>query len=126
MVTANVAHDGYLPYEDGVNGSWIRPEDVDMYTAINVIEFADCDKKKEQALFRIYAEQHAWPGDINLLISNIGKNCVNRMLPSTFTRARLVCGQRCVTGACQLCYRYFSLANPDLLKPYVPSDENPN
>ena len=29
--------------------------------------------KKEQALFRIYAEQKAWPGKISMLISNINK-----------------------------------------------------
>lgn len=126
MVTANIAHNGYLPYADGVNGAWIRPEDVDMYTAIEVIDFSDCDKKKEQALFRIYAEQKAWPGKISMLISNINKDCTNRMLPSTFTEARLNCQQRCVTGNCRLCYRYFELANPELLKSYILASEKDN
>lgn len=126
-VTANVAHDGYIPTTDGVIGSWIRPEDLNLYEgAITTIEFADCDNSKEQALYRIYAEQHAWPGKVNMIISNINDDVAyNRMLPEDFTKARLNCGQRCMSGsACRLCYRYLSLANPDLLKGYLEAMEN--
>jgi hypothetical protein len=118
-VSANIAHQGYLPFT-GVNGSWIRPEDVDKYEdTITIIEFEDCDKKKEQALYRIYAEQHEWPGNISMIISNLENDCVNRMLPPEFTISRLNCGQRCINGSCRLCYRYFSLADPKLLKDYL-------
>lgn len=122
-VTANVAHGGYLPHSDGVNGAWIRPEDVDMYEGtIGMIEFSDCDISKEQALFRIYAEQKNWPGSLDMLISNLGADATNRMIPPEFTEARLNCGQRCAAlGACRLCYRHFALANPELIKNYVES-----
>ena len=124
-VTANTASQGYLPFT-GINGSWIRPEDVDLYENIDIIEFEDCDKDKEQALYRIYAEQHAWPGKLSTLISNIDHDCVNRMLPPDFTKARLNCGQRCTYGACSLCSRYAYLADPDLLKNYLSSIEEEN
>lgn len=120
-VSANIAHSGYLPF-NGINGSWIRPEDVKQYeNTINIIEFENCDKKQEQALFRIYAEQHEWSGKISMIISNLDLDCVNRMLPPEFTTARLNCGQKCTYGSCRLCYRYFNLANPELLKEYLSS-----
>ena len=121
-VVANVAHEGYLPGVDGVTGSWIRPEDVEQYEDVfTTIEFRDSDQSKEQALYRIYAEQHEWPGQIEMLITNIsapGK--YNRMLPPEFTQHRLNCGQRCKSGgACRLCHRYVRLADPELIRNYM-------
>lgn len=121
-VTANVAHAGYFEHLDGINGSWIRPEDLDMYEGIfTTVEFADCDQNKEQALFRIYAEQKKWPGRVDMLISNIeAPEAYNRMLPPEFTSTRLNCRQRCASGgACRICYRYMSLADPDKIKAYA-------
>ena len=44
----NVAYYAFIPREDGVCGSWIRPEDLNLYEPfIDVIEFEDCDVKKE-------------------------------------------------------------------------------
>ena len=122
--TANIAHFNYIPQTDGVNGTWIRPEDVGMYEpTVAVIEFSDADRSKEQALYRIYAEQHAWPGEVSMIITNIGKDCTNRMLPPDFTEARLNCGQKCAAfGRCRLCYHYFSLADPDKYT-YLREDE---
>ena len=121
-IAANIAHEGYLPIMSGINGSWIRPEDVELYEGIfDIIEFADCDNNKEQALFRIYAEDHAWPGQVEMLITNIEKTgAYNRMLPREFTEARLNCGQKCAAkGKCQICYRYFNLAQRDRIKEYA-------
>ena len=119
--TVNVAHEGYFERRDGVNGTWIRPEDLYLYKeTVEVVDFADCDINKEQALFRIYAEQHKWPGQLDLLISNLGASPTNRMLPPELGKARLNCGQRCAAkGACRICYRYFTLADPALIKGYL-------
>lgn len=119
-ITANIAHEGYLPFVDGVSGSWIRPEDVDKYEDIfNIIEFSDIEGKKEEALYRIYAEQKQWPGQVNMIISNINTEAYNRMIPEDFTTHRLNCGQRCAAGgSCKLCYRYLKLADPNLIRPY--------
>ena len=119
---ANVAHEGYLPHVNGITGSWIRPEDVEAYSkCFSTIEFRDCDNSKEQALFRIYAEQHNWPGKVEMLITNINAPLAyNRMLPPEFGQHRMNCGQRCMSGgACRLCHRYIHLADPDLIRNYA-------
>lgn len=120
-VVADVADEGYFNRPDGVVGAWIRPEDVHYYEdTVEVIEFSKCDKAHEQALFRIYAEQHNWPGKITMLIQNIGKECDNRMLPPKFAEMRLNCGQRCQNdSSCQICYHLFTLADADRLKDYL-------
>ena len=119
-VVPNISYYAYIPREDGVCGSWIRPEDLELYeNYIDVIEFEDCDTKKESALFRIYCEQKSWPGDLGVLITNLNYLGVNRMIPREMTEKRMNCGQRCMQGStCQLCYRYLKLANPNLLKDF--------
>lgn len=117
-VVPNVAYYAFIPREDGVCGSWIRPEDLNLYEPfIDVIEFEDCDVKKEQALYRIYMEQKSWPGDLGRIITNLNYLGVNRMIPSELSEKRMSCGQACMRGShCKLCYRYLDLANPDLLQ----------
>lgn len=116
--TANIAFEDGLIREDGVAGTYIRPEDVNVYDEyIDVIEFGDCDLKKEQALYRIYAEQKAWPGDLGMLITDLNHVGVNRMVHPHFAQQRISCRQRCQSGgACRVCYRLLDLANPDLFK----------
>lgn len=119
-ICANVAHEGYLFNVDGIIGSWIRPEDVEAYEKVfDIIEFSDCPGSKEEALFRIYAEQKNWPGRVDMLISNIETEAYNRMIPPEFAAARMNCGQRCVAGSpCRICYRLLHLANPELITDY--------
>lgn len=117
----NVAYIDGLWREDGVCGQWIRPEDLDLYEeAFDVIEFSHVKAEKEEALFRIYAEQHVWPGELGMIIENLNYIGENRMLPRELTEKRLNCGQRCQSGgACQICYRSLQLADPERIKAYV-------
>lgn len=117
-VVPNVAYYAFIPRDEGVCGSWIRPEDLSLYESyIDVVEFEDCDIKKEQALFRIYAEQKSWPGNLEMIITNLNYPGINRIIPPELTKKRMACGQRCQSGGhCKLCYRYLDLANPDLLR----------
>lgn len=117
---ANVSYETLWGNDDGVCGPWLRPEDVAAYeNYISVIEFEDCDNRKEQALYRIYAEQHNWPGEVSMLISNIHTDALNRMIPTNFAERRIKCKQRCQgDGACQFCYLTLKLANYDLIKDY--------
>ena len=126
-VVPNVAHSNYVPHTDGVNGTWIRPEDLHLYEpTVTAIEFEGIDnQEQEQALYRIYAEQHKWPGELNMIVQNLGASPTNRMIPSECTEYRLNCGQRCTSkGNCTLCWRYFSLADPDKLRSYATPKEN--
>ena len=113
---------------DGVPGGWIRPEDLDNIKGIDVAEFMAENKKREQALFRIYAEEKAWSGNLDYIINNLGmEGVMNRMIPPEFQEARNNCKQKCQSGGqCRLCYSYLRLANPELLKQGLKNNELSN
>lgn len=118
---ANMAYStSEFEHDDGVIGTWIRPEDVATYEPyIDTIEFFG-NKTQEQTLYRLYAEQHTWSGELGLVVPDLNYICTNRMVPPTLAEARLNCGQRCMeTGMCHLCYRTMDLANPTLLRPVL-------
>lgn len=117
---ANVAYETLWGEDTGIHGTWIRPEDVDVYESyISVIEFEDCDNRKEQALYRIYAEQKNWPGPMTMIISNIKTDAENRMVSPKLAEKRISCEHRCERkGNCQFCYLTLKLANPTLIKDY--------
>lgn len=100
-------------------GGWFRPEDLYQLEAIDVCEFNSRDNREEQALYRIYAEQHAWSGQLSMIIKDINNDAIiNRMIPPEFQERRSNCGMRCQAGGhCHFCETITSLANPDLLKP---------
>lgn len=108
-----------IAYNDGMirNHSWdggfVRPEDLHYYEDyVDIVEFEDCDIYKEEALFRIYAEQQEWPGDINMIITNIQETGIlNRLLPPDFGSYRLNCQHRCQKNECRLCSASFKLAS---------------
>ena len=116
---ANLSNRGILPTADaGVVGPWIRPEDVSIYEKyIDIIEFLQVNLKQEQALFRIYAEQHEWPGDVKLIINDLDSPALNRLIPPTFAKSRLNCGHRCQeSGTCHICWRFLNLADEEKLR----------
>lgn len=117
----NVAYYAFIPRDEGVCGGWFRPEDVDAYAPyIQAIEFEDCDQRKEQALYRLYMEEKAWSGDLNMVISNLNYPATNRMIPPRFAEARLTCAQACQQYShCKLCYRYLNLADPNKIQPLL-------
>ncbi len=116
----NIAYLAYLHRENGVCGTWIRPEDISLYEDyIDVIEFEDADQKKEQALYRIYMEEKAWSGNLDMIITNLNYSAINRLIVPNFGEMRISCGQRCQeTQDCEFCYRALDLANPTLLSEY--------
>ena len=119
LAVPNVAYNDCFPREDGVCGGWIRPEDLLTTYAdyIDMVEFEDCDNKKEQALYRIYFEDQAWPGDLGMIITNFNYMGVNRMIPPELAEKRVACGQKCQSySPCRICYRYMDLANPSLFE----------
>lgn len=121
--TPNIAYNDGLPRLDGVSGTWIRPEDISLYDEyIDVIEFEDCDREKEQTLYSIYIEQKEWSPILQLLISNLNYGGVNRLIQSEVTKRRLNCHQVCENGgSCTLCWRALRLANAERLREYADS-----
>lgn len=114
----NVAYYAHIPRDNGVIGSWVRPEDVDFYEQyIDVFEFEDCDAKKERALYRVYAEQESWYGSLNDLITNLNYPGDSKLVHRDFPILRGYCGQRCVSGSnCTACYRILDLAQPEKVR----------
>lgn len=110
---------------DGTVGAWVRPEDLWKTYAkyIKYVQFNIPDDPtkneliREQALFRIYAEQKTWSGDIKMLIDDLNHDGVNRLIVDDFGERRANCRQMCeVNSNCHFCYRALDLANPTLLK----------
>lgn len=105
-----------VPRENGICGQWIRPEDLHWYCdAIPdmVIEFDFCRISEEEALYRVYAEQHNWPGPLSYLVQNLGDDALNRLLEKGIGITRMNCGHKCQdpTGSCRICPNAFKLAN---------------
>lgn len=105
----NVAYAAYIPRQEGICGQWVRPEDIQYYEeSIDVFEFEHVDLEKERTLYHVYAENGYWPGNINLLITNLDVNADNRGLPENFGEMRANCGQHCMmTDACHYCETAF-------------------
>lgn len=121
VAIANMAsNDSIFERPNGITGIWIRPEDIETYEPyIDTIEFIG-NKTQEQALYRIYAEQHAWSGELGLLVQDLNYPCTNRMVPPDLAQVRLSCGQRCEeNGICHLCQRTFDLADPEKIRAYL-------
>lgn len=114
-VAPNIAYYKNLPRDDGVLGGWIRPEDTEKLEGfVHVYEFEDCDDRKEQALYRIYAEDKKWPGQLNRIITNLDYSGTNRLIPARLADHRYFCQQRCLAGAgCKECYQVLNLADAE-------------
>lgn len=83
------------------NSWYIRPEDIEQYNAyIDYVEFND----KEDTLFRIY-KRKSFPHSIDTLFPQIKSKVENGLIPSTFVKHRLNCGQACLKPfhRCHLC-----------------------
>ena len=106
-----------LPRDNGVNGNWIRPEDLEAYSLyIDTIEFGSQPQKREQALFRIYAKEHTWPGDLGRLVPDLNYLGVNRLLDSETMLTRMNCGMICCEHKCNICYNRLDLATEDTIQ----------
>ena len=91
-VVANLAYDSYIPRVDGIKGFYIRPEDVETYEKyISTIEFVTDDLNKEGTLLHVYKDNKTWPGNLNLLLTNLNFNIDNRSIPDDFGENRMNC-----------------------------------
>lgn len=88
---------------------FIRPEDLNLYTYIDVIDFKYNQQEQEDALFRIYT-RGSFNFDIDQLIGSLPR--VNNILfKEDFAKSRLNCGQVChvPSRTCNFCTTYFAL-----------------
>lgn len=111
-MVVNYAYDEYIPRLNGIKGQYVRPEDIPIYAQyISTFEFRTNGEDwitKEAALFHVYKDNQMWPGNLNLLITNLNKNVDNRAFPTSFGEVRSNCGQRCErNGTCHFCESTF-------------------
>lgn len=108
----NVAYDGYIPRVNGLYGQWVRPEDTKYYENVYVFDFEDCDLEKEKTLLHVYKENQEWPGNLNLLISNLDVNVNNITIPKELGETRANCRQKCQdNGHCKFCQTAVNFSN---------------
>lgn len=121
----NVAYDDLYIRKNGITGTWIRPEDLKLYEEYGeAIEFEASNVKRERALYRIYIEEHKWPGDLEMIITGLNHPAVNRIILSETSEKRLNCRQICKSSKnCHICERALSLADVDKLEAYKASVE---
>jgi len=57
------------------------------------------------ALYKVYIEDKAWPGSMNMIFHGFNLNMDNRLVYEGLDEARLNCGQKCETTKpyCHLC-----------------------
>lgn len=121
-LVANRCYNNYMVRNNGICGTYIRPEDIPVYEPyISHIEFNTDSLRAERALLEVYTAQE-WPGNLNLLLTSLGVDVDNRGFsalpiddtsdPHYFARRRLNCQQKCQSdGLCKFCPLAFRLIN---------------
>lgn len=98
---------------DKLKTFFIRPEDVPYYEPyIDVLEFF-FDKYSQDALYKIYALDGKWPGNLNTIIIGFDKSLNNQFFPSdpAFATTRTNCQRNCLKGGnCRVCDKFYALA----------------
>lgn len=121
-LVVNKCINGYMRRKDGICGTYVRPEDVEIYEPfVQHMEFDTDSLQKEHTLYHVYAENKYWPGNLNLLLTYLNAEVDNRGFevipnddndPKAFAHRRLTCKQKCQeNGRCNYCYQMFSFIN---------------
>ena len=98
----NKCYNSYLPHENGICGTYIRPEDVEVYSAyVDHFEFDEnLSLKQEHTIYNIYTKNRAWLGNLNILLTNFNVDVDNRGFElvadendkKAFAHRRIACG----------------------------------
>lgn len=109
----NLAHDLYMPRENGIFGPWVRPEDTDLYSQwVETFEFVADELSKEEILLHVYKDNKNWPGNLNFLLTNFNYDVDNRAIAEDFGEKRANCGQHCMEkNNCRWCENNIIFAN---------------
>ena len=97
------------------NDFFVRPEDLPIYKAVDVIDFNETEQDKEDALFSIY-NRGTFNYSLKDLMVNLPYDINNLLFKEDFATHRLNCGQRCKEPdrSCHLCSNYFALIENSL------------
>lgn len=118
----NKCYNNYMTRKDGICGTYIRPEDITMYSKyINHFEFDAKNLTQERILYNVYTKDTFWPDNLNILLTNFNVNVNNRGfegLPEpyhekSFAERRMNCKQICQQDPyrCKFCYTVIDFIN---------------
>lgn len=140
-LVVNKCMNNYMKRRDGVCGTYVRPEDVEIYEPfVQHMEFDTDSLQKENTLYHVYAEKKYWPGNLDLLLTHLNTEVDNRGFevipndeddPKAFAHRRLTCKQKCQeNNSCNYCHQMFDFINTidkhssELMKKLRNLDEN--
>ena len=118
-IQVNKCYNNYMKRKNGICGTYVRPEDVEIYAEyVSHMEFVTDSLETEHTLYKIYAQQKHWPGNLNLLLTGLGLSVDNRGFeiipnvgddPKAFAHRRIKCGQKCQNKpySCHYCEETF-------------------
>lgn len=102
-----------LSFASNEDTFFIRPEDVDTYSAfVDILEITGEDSEKEETIFNIY-KRKSFNQSLSFLIKQLNISVANPYLTSEFAKNRLNCGQVCkrCPGRCQKCKTLIDITN---------------
>lgn len=100
-----------FPETPSIKTFFIRPEDMESYSAfVDIFEIVS-DKERQRVLFKIY-RQEKWFGKINEIIPTFKNDLDSRYIIENFGSIRSKCGKRCMYNprTCSICDRYVEMA----------------
>lgn len=119
-VLPNYAQSG-SPTTDPAKKFFIRPEDESVYEGIvDVYEILQQGNTAE-VVYKVYAKDKQWYGDLNEIIPTLKENVDNRRIPSKmFAIPRVDCKKSCLAGGhCNMCREIFNLSKTLEDKNYI-------
>lgn len=121
-LVVNKCYNNYLPHENGICGTYVRPEDIEAYSAyVDHFQFDEnLSLKQEHTIYNIYTKDKAWPGNLNILLTNFNVDVDNRGFELVvdedddkfFAHRRMTCGQKCQgVSPCSFCQKTINFIN---------------
>ena len=108
----NLAHLDGFPREDGVCGNWFMPQCVPEYsTYVDTIEFGLQPERREQTLYRLYAKEQKWSGEVGRIVQDLNYLGNNLTLDKELLLRRMNCGMKCAYDGCTLCYDILKISD---------------
>ena len=122
----NIAFLDGIPRENGINGNWIRPEDIDEYSLyIDTIEFGTQPQRREQTLFKLYAKDKEWNGPLQRIVPDLYSEVYSNRFRQEYILRRMNCGMKCTfQNNCSLCYDLEKIALSRFGDPHNQAVEN--
>lgn len=117
-IVVNKCLNDYSFLPNGIQGTYVRPEDIQSYSEyVDHFEFDSKTLAQERTLYKVYAEEQKWPGNLELLLTHLNYSVDNRgfdaLDPGNFAERRMNCQQVCQRDAnkCRFCAITFKLIN---------------